>query len=772
MSHRSILRIASLLLGLLVVLSLLPAAAWAMPAGPGATPAQPATPPAPTPDISPPPDAAPGPRGGDIESLSGSNVTFNPAAGGDPCFIPGATQTFCFDAHSYTNDWEYVYEVWLKLPTDWTVTDAHVVGTPACTGGGTWDPFSWSFETSPYEIDIDHARYQAPADDCLATYCVDVVAGASAPQATASWYWAGDEYANPPHHPCSSDQYTPASMSASPCDEWVNPQAAIPECGSVCADWTEAFEAWPPAGWTIVNGGGACVWESTATTGRPNLTGGAGQAAGADSGWCGGAMNTELRSPEFSLVGTSSPALVYDYDYYVLSGAETGTVDLTTDGGATWTNLVTYAADDRGPATRIVDLSAYAWQPALQVRFGYWNANNDRWFEVDDGALVCDAAPDIAVTPSSLSAAQCPDTQTAQTLQICNNGLLPLEWTMSEVLAKAPDGIPASNAPAITLPAGAPPSLAEFVVAGRPAFDVRPAAPNLVPAPEALAFYATRAALDAAYPGLPVEGFENGSMAYASLGVIGHPLDQASSNAYFDPGDILPGIQFWATAFHEGDELAVVGEQFSGNPSKTVVANYYTDGYRIVFDPPVEAAGMDLQSFVGNGLCQLDIYDTTGLLASTTSACNEAGAFWGVASDADPIVEIRITDLGGGAEGADNIAFGSPAPDIPWLSESPAGGTLAPGDCQTVTVTFDSTGLAPGDYFGDLLIDSNDPDTPRLTVPVSLTVLVAVSGPEFTWSPLEPVAGQAVLFTGTVAAGDPPIDFGWDWGDGTAPGSG
>ncbi|MGC8875178.1 MAG: hypothetical protein ACP5SI_12130, partial [Chloroflexia bacterium] len=30
------------------------------------------------------------------ESLSGSFVVFDPTVGGDTCFIPGTTQTFCF----------------------------------------------------------------------------------------------------------------------------------------------------------------------------------------------------------------------------------------------------------------------------------------------------------------------------------------------------------------------------------------------------------------------------------------------------------------------------------------------------------------------------------------------------------------------------------------------------------------------------------------------------------------------------------------------------
>ncbi len=50
-------------------------------------------------------------------------------------------------------------------------------------------------------------------------------------------------------------------------------------------------------------------------------------------------------------------------------------------------------------------------------------------------------------------------------------------------------------------------------------------------------------------------------------------------------------------------------------------------------------------------------------------------------------------------------------------------GTIPGGECAVVDVTFDSTGLAAGDYFVGLLISSNDPDTPEVTVPVQLTVL-------------------------------------------------
>jgi hypothetical protein len=60
--------------------------------------------------------------------------------------------------------------------------------------------------------------------------------------------------------------------------------------------------------------------------------------------------------------------------------------------------------------------------------------------------------------------------------------------------------------------------------------------------------------------------------------------------------------------------------------------------------------------------------------------------------------------------------------DIPWATVSATSGTAAPDAASTVDVVFDSTGLAIGVYTGTLCIDSNDPVTPLVTVPLTLTV--------------------------------------------------
>jgi hypothetical protein len=79
---------------------------------------------------------------------------------------------------------------------------------------------------------------------------------------------------------------------------------------------------------------------------------------------------------------------------------------------------------------------------------------------------------------------------------------------------------------------------------------------------------------------------------------------------------------------------------------------------------------------------------------------------------------IRATGVAGGGGGGD---CSNPS-DVPWLSESPASGSIAVGESQDVTVTADATGLDPGSYSALVCITTNDPNNALVGVPVSLTV--------------------------------------------------
>ncbi len=57
-----------------------------------------------------------------------------------------------------------------------------------------------------------------------------------------------------------------------------------------------------------------------------------------------------------------------------------------------------------------------------------------------------------------------------------------------------------------------------------------------------------------------------------------------------------------------------------------------------------------------------------------------------------------------------------------WLTVAPESGSVAPGESATATVSFDATGLLGGDYGSTIVITSNDPLQPTVSVPVSLHV--------------------------------------------------
>lgn len=74
-----------------------------------------------------------------------------------------------------------------------------------------------------------------------------------------------------------------------------------------------------------------------------------------------------------------------------------------------------------------------------------------------------------------------------------------------------------------------------------------------------------------------------------------------------------------------------------------------------------------------------------------------------------------------------NLAVKIEKGGLPWVSETPTSGSVAPANNQNVSVDFNSTGLVAGSYTGKLRIGSNDPVTPTKDVNVRLNVGLAVA---------------------------------------------
>jgi len=125
---------------------------------------------------------------------------------------------------------------------------------------------------------------------------------------------------------------------------------------------------------------------------------------------------------------------------------------------------------------------------------------------------------------------------------------------------------------------------------------------------------------------------------------------------------------------------------------------------------------------------------------------------------------LRLENAGTGSLHFALQESGVLAYDVPWLAESPDAGVVAPGEALTVSVTFDAAGLAVDAYRASLEISSNDPLTPLLQIPVTLTVLTCqpVSVLEVIATP----AGGGTCATSLAAtlAGSAPFAYDWDLG--------
>ncbi|MGH3486286.1 MAG: S8 family serine peptidase [Nocardioidaceae bacterium] len=157
----------------------------------------------------------------------------------------------------------------------------------------------------------------------------------------------------------------------------------------------ESFDAGQlPAGWTIEdNVGNGQVWRFDDPDNRGNLTGGEGTFAIADSDFYGSGQNqdTSLVSPVIDISAQESPIIGFKQDYNNLG--DVADVDLSVDGGATWETVLHQTGDVRGPDEQAIAIPQAAGEPDVQVRFHYYEADFDWWWQVDDvfvGNRTCD----------------------------------------------------------------------------------------------------------------------------------------------------------------------------------------------------------------------------------------------------------------------------------------------------------------------------------------------------------------------------------------------
>ncbi len=369
--------------------------------------------------------------------------------------------------------------------------------------------------------------------------------------------------------------------------------------------------------------------------------------------------------------------------------------------------------------------------------------------------MTVQAPPAIAITPSSLSAELCPDQNATQPITLCNTGDLPLQWSLFEV-------------PGTMRPAGGTPGPKAS----------RPVQLDLDPASRAGSVAADARLTPASFQLILDDGSREDDIG------LGGTIEMMWVNR-FTPGPNqfpvnLTQIQVYFSSVglvNAGDDIVlVVYENTSGNTDpaagSTFLASYpatveVLDAWNVYNLPtPVVFNG---PGDVLLGVIALEVPGTSywpAAIDQTTTQARSWAGWWNSSPPPNPplLPPPNWTPIDAYFPGNWMVrGYGEcgGCTGVLWLSEAPTGGTLPAGECVNVAVTFDPAGMAPGDYRAGLLIESNDPARPEITVPVSLTV----PAPAEIVSVDYVVTGLQVAFDATVT-GTLPLTYTWDFGDG------
>ncbi|RIV37283.1 peptidase S8 [Micromonospora radicis] len=144
-----------------------------------------------------------------------------------------------------------------------------------------------------------------------------------------------------------------------------------------------------PPGWTVTNRTASGGWVFDDPRSRGNLTGGSGGFAIIDSDalGSGNTQDTDLITAPLDLSGSAAPVLRFRSDWRAVGITDTADVDVSTDAGATWTNVWHQTASRRGPRVEEVPLNPAANAESALVRFRF-KGTFAWWWQVDDVAVV------------------------------------------------------------------------------------------------------------------------------------------------------------------------------------------------------------------------------------------------------------------------------------------------------------------------------------------------------------------------------------------------
>ena len=143
----------------------------------------------------------------------------------------------------------------------------------------------------------------------------------------------------------------------------------------------------------------------------------------------------------------------------------------------------------------------------------------------------------------------------------------------------------------------------------------------------------------------------------------------------------------------------------------------------ITFDPATSGVINGMLTISGNDPDQPNVDVTLtgqGLSAPVISTLPAS------LSETLPQMQVSMQQLVISNNGGSNLTFNI-VENATWLNVWPVSGTIAAGNSMMPDVSFNTNTLSPGNYSTSIKITSNDPVTPVIIIPVSLTVLEPLS---------------------------------------------
>jgi hypothetical protein len=203
-------------------------------------------------------------------------------------------------------------------------------------------------------------------------------------------------------------------------------------------------------------------------------------------------------------------------------------------------------------------------------------------------------------------------------------------------------------------------------------------------------------------------------------------------------------VSFWVRSGSQGDNDAYfVLRDSAGLP---VIVFYAMDNGR--FGVNALDGGSNSYTYTANTWYHIEFRDIDFVGKRFNFYVNDTAVYFGVpmknAAAIEDVDRLELYNYDSNSEAWwDEIVIATD-PFLDWLTAEPEIGTVLPDSTAEITVTFDATGLAEGQYTADIVVFSNDPAQPEVTVPVVLDVIADADVVEIAMGHASGIQGAAV----------------------------